>query len=151
WHLGLKRMLPAVIAPITGPDDSLESVQQIFAVKDKPRKPIMPAVETITGGAVRLFPAARGMGVAEGLGTALTAFELHGIPAWAALSANGLETYQPPSEVQRLVVFADNDGQKAAYALARRLALTGLSVQVEISPASGTDWLDVLNGRGDRA
>lgn len=41
------------------------------------------------------------------------------MPTWAALDAGGVDKFGPPADIQRLVVFGDNDehgvGQKAAY------------------------------------
>jgi putative DNA primase/helicase len=143
---------PAVVAPIVGPDGSLQSAHRIYDAEIKPRKKSLPPVNTIAGGAVRLFEPTDELGVAEGIETALAAHELLNVPMWAVLTANGVQSFQPPAGLLRLHVYADNDsnftGQAAAYALAHRLGREhrGLIVEVHIPPVADTDWLDVLNG-----
>ncbi len=151
WHAEARSSLPAVVAPILGPDGAIQSVQRIYLGDVTPRKKTMPAVDTIRGGAVRLFdPAVSILGVAEGIETAIATHELFGIATWADLSTTGIETFEPPAGLRRLVIFADNDinyaGQKAAYALASRLART-IEIEVKVPPGPDTDWLDVLNQR----
>ncbi len=113
-----------------------------------PRK-VMTPVETVTGGAIRLYPAAAQMGVAEGIETAIAAHMLTGLPVWAAANAHGVESFRPPVVCESLVVFGDCDasytGQAAAYVLAKRMARSGVACEVRIPPAG--DWNDVLLAR----
>jgi putative DNA primase/helicase len=143
---------PAIVAPIIGPDGSLQSAHRIYDADVDPRKKMLPPVDTVSGGAVRLFDPDEELGIAEGVETALAAHELFQVPTWAAWSAHGIETFEPPRGLLRLCVFADHDenfvGQAAAYVLARRIGRTRLSVEVHVPPEAGTDWLDVLNQGG---
>lgn len=144
---------PAVIAPITAPDGTVESVQRIYIADVTPRKKNLPPVRTIIGAAVRLIEPTNELALTEGIETGLAVYEMHGIPTWAALSEIGLQAFVPPIGIKRLHVFADNDsnavGQAAAYALAKRLIRDGLAVEVHVPPTADTDWLDVLT-RGTR-
>ena len=61
------------------------------------------------------------------------------------MSAQGIESFEPPGGVREVIVFADNDtnfaGQAAAYRAAHRLKLKGFEVEVCIPQEPG-DWLD---------
>jgi putative DNA primase/helicase len=100
------------------------------------------------GGAIRLARGGASLGIAEGVETALSAEMLFGIPVWSAINTSILTKWAPPSGVEEITVFADNDlnyaGQSKAYALANRLSLKGFKVSVRVPPEPGQDWNDVL-------
>jgi putative DNA primase/helicase len=139
---------PAIVAPILGPDGTLQSAHRIYDADVDPRKKSLPPITTINGGAVRLYEPDEELGIAEGIETALAVHELFRVPVWAALTANGIKSFVPPRGPLRLHVFADNDsnyvGQAAAYELAHRLNREGLTVEVHVPPIADTDWLDTL-------
>ena len=108
---------PAMVAPVHGPDGTLQSVHRTYLAEVPTRKKLMPAVDTVRGAAIRLFAVVDVMGVAEGIETAIAATELFEMPTWAAISASGIETFEPPPGIKRIHIFGDNDlnfvGQKA--------------------------------------
>jgi putative DNA primase/helicase len=146
---------PAVVAPIVGPDLTLQSAARIYTNTElKSRKKPMPPIATISGAAVRLFDADEELGIGEGIETCLAAHELFGVPVWAVLSAGGIKTFVPPPGLRRLMIFSDNDagktfaGQLAAFHLANQIcARKGkrIDIEVHVPPVAGWDWNDALN------
>lgn len=84
--------------------------------------------------------------VSEGIETALAASAMFGLPAAAALSANGMAAFQWPPECTALYIAADGDGVgiKAAHDLAVRAVKAGIKAEIWAAP-EGKDALDVWN------
>lgn len=119
-----------------------------------PRKILTPA-GTVNGAAIRLYPAGNLVGVAEGIESAIAAHEQFNVPVWSVINANGLKTFKPPEGLEIVLIFSDNDknycGQAAAYALANKLILEGFHPDIYIPSRPGTDWLDELLTKKERA
>ena len=153
------RNFPAMVAPITSPKGIHQTLHLTYldaghkAPVSHPKK-ILPALGPLTGGAIRLAPAAERMGIAEGIETALAASVIFKMPVWAAYSADMLKAWQWPDQVRELLIFSDNDlshaGQAAAFRLAQRASSKGLAVSVEL-PENIGDWADVLYHRQMRS
>lgn len=145
---GVKR--PAMIALVRDAEGKPANIHRTFlglsgkADMDNPRA-MMPG-SVSEGSAVRLFPVAERLGIAEGIETAYAAAKRFGLPVWSAIDAGKLAKWQPPAGCKSVVVFGDNDrsftGQAAAFTLANRLAVKGFVVSVQIPEQAGTDWAD---------
>lgn len=141
---------PAMLALVAGPDARPATLHKTYLTPDGYKAPVakprMFAPAGIPDGSAVRLAAHRGViGIAEGIETAFAAMALFGVPCWAALNAGGLEKFQPPADVEHLMIYGDNDenqvGQRAAWALAARLKI---KVDVRIPDAVDTDWNDVL-------
>jgi putative DNA primase/helicase len=110
-------------------------------------KKMLPPTENMHGSAIRLTDVYPLIGLAEGIETALAVMEIYKMPCWAASSASMMETFQPPEGVTGVLIYADNDanftGQRAAYALANRLAIQGYTTGVFI-PNDVGDFADTM-------
>lgn len=145
---------PAMLATITAPDGRAVSLHRTY-LQEARKAPVATPKKLmqglpLSGAAIRLTAVSDVLGIAEGIETALAAFELFEVPVWSCVSAQGIESFEPPEGVREVIIFADNDpnfaGQKAAFAAAHRLKLKGFGVEVIVPPEHG-DWLDVLNRR----
>jgi putative DNA primase/helicase len=107
----------------------------------------------IAGGAVRLARAneQQQLVIAEGVETAASVMLATGLPAWAALSASGIERLLlPPLPLAATVIIAaDHDrsgvGLRAARVAAKRWMAEGRRVRIAMPSAAGSDFNDLLN------
>ncbi len=147
---------PAMVAPVMRDGQLL--TWHCTWLKDGAKAPVTPARKVmpgppLAGASVPLFEPAELMGVGEGIETCLAAHQVFGdIPVWAALNTALMKTWEPPPIARSISIFADNDphfaGHAAAFALAHRLSMRGLSASVEFPEKHG-DWNDfLLDARG---
>lgn len=159
---GLVGNFPAMLAAVTSSGGDLVAIHRNYLTGDG-HKAFVPTVKKLTatagplaGASIKIgAPAPRpdgrlGLGVAEGIETAIAASMLAGIPVWPCVSAHGLEAFDPPPGLHHLYVMGDRDdsgtGQKAAAILAHRTAAAGLVARVLLPDAVG-DWNDELVSR----
>lgn len=135
WGVGMEKPMTAMIAPLLDKGGAMAGVHKTFL--DRGRKANIEAPKqisklpgTINGSAIRLYPSARVLGIAEGIETAIAASLLYGLPVWAAVSSTGMTTVELPNEVESVMIFADNDqaGFDAAGCLTTRLLREGREV-----------------------
>ena len=146
-----RQIFPAMAAIFHSADGRPLSLHVTYLTPDGRKAPvevvrkIMPPVEPLGGSAIRLFPIAEHIGIAEGIETALAVHRDFGIPCLAAANAGLLEKFVVPEGVKAVSIFGDNDsnytGQKAAYTLANRLQRTH-QVNVHVPGAADTDFAD---------
>lgn len=118
---------PAMVSLIRDANGDPASIHRTYLdTKIGKQKKIMPTVNSISGGYVRLMRPDEQLGLAEGIETALSFTMATGVPAWACISAHNLEHFDSvPEHVRQVFVVADNDesfvGQAAAFACAKRM------------------------------
>lgn len=155
YNSDTRTKMPAMISLVRNGAGRGVSIHRTYLDGDKkadvasPKK-MMPATEPLAGSAIRLFPVGSGgkLGVAEGIETAISAYQLSDIPTWSVISTSLMESFVPPPEVKIIVIFSDNDanfsGQKAAYRLANKLYSSPHNRIVDVQIPDLEDWNDML-------
>lgn len=178
WHTNdddqreLVGKFPTLIAMFRAPDGRPVTLHRVYVATDGSDKaPVpgtakksmsVPSDRTMTGGAVRIDPNPRRvLVIAEGLETALAVRAMTGLPTWAVLTANLLESVAVPEQVEVVIIFTDRDrsgaGQRYAAEAVQRVNASGRSAISYEPPfaipdgAKGVDWADVLEVYGWRA
>lgn len=138
---------PALVSAISDAQGALQGVQVTLlsthgtakAAVATPRR----VIGKLMGGTVRLAEAQDELAIGEGVETMLTASDVFGVPAWAALSAGNLARLIISHPLRRLIIAADNDeaGMRAAQSLRARMTGSTL-VEIEAAPAGFNDWND---------
>ncbi len=154
-----KRGFPGMVAIVRDTGGAQVALHRTYLDAATPAKAdVSPARKTLGpfgGGAVRLAEPQDGLiALTEGIETALAAMTAcPDLPAWATLSASGMESIALPPGITQVLVFADHDdaGRRAAEAAAAKLAMEGRQVSIALPPRKGDDFNDLLLRDGPEA
>jgi hypothetical protein len=91
-------------------------------------------------------PPARTIGLCEGFETAAAYMSLTGIQAWATMGAKRFHQLTIPSDVETLILLADNDteGRRARDRAWEAYKRPGLTIETEWPPGGMNDWAQLL-------
>jgi putative DNA primase/helicase len=143
---------PALVAEITDANGALQGVQVTLLSSHGTAKAAVPTprrvIGKLAGGVVRLAQPHDELAIGEGVETMLSASDVFGLPAWAALSADNLGRVAIARSLRRLVIAADNDaaGLRGAEDLRARMHHLAL-VEIEQAPPGFNDWNDWAQAR----
>ena len=147
---GRTRFLPAMIAAVSL-DEGPVAIHRTFLSQDRHRKADFDkpkrALGSLGEAAVRLFARADAkLGLAEGIESAMSAYALTGIPAWATLGNERFGLVSIPDSVTELHLFVDYDdgGDLAVERSLSAYARKGRTIHVRTPFVRGTDWNDEL-------
>jgi phage/plasmid primase-like uncharacterized protein len=156
-HTPSGERFPVMLAAVTGPDGhNVVAVHRTFLKPDGSGKadvtPAKMSLGPLKGNAVHLGVPDDTLLVAEGIETALSVQQVYGVPAWAALSATGMQNLVLPERVKLVIICADNDGHgvgnRAAEHAAKNWAGEGRAVKITTPPQVDMDFNDVLMAKG---
>jgi hypothetical protein len=147
YHGPSKRHFPALVARIDGASEfaihrTYLSPNGFCKARVNPEKMMLGPAQ---GGAVLLGAVDNTIMIGEGIETCLSAYQVTGLPAFAALSTSGMRGLVLPKCVSDVTILADNDpaGEAAAYDCARRYEMPGRRVRI-VRPPFGSDFNDLL-------
>jgi hypothetical protein len=157
WHDNSQTKHPAMIAKVRMWDsDELIAIHRTYLKPDGSGKADVAqnkmTLGPYQGGAAHITPAGETLAIAEGVETALSVYQLAGMPTWCALSAPGMKALiLPPLPLAREVfIFPDHDpvGLAACESAADRWYWEGRRVRILPPSKWGSDFNDVLQGKG---
>jgi len=113
-----------------------------------PRQKLLLPNHRKQGGVIRLVDdgeVTTGLGIAEGIETALSVIASGWSPVWCAIDAGNIAAFPVLDGVESLTVFSDQDaaGIKAALACQARWREAGKECAIAAPPIAGTDWNDL--------
>lgn len=147
----INKRIPAMIAIVRNSTGKAVTMHRTYLSESGKRagidisKKLMVGLQKLNGCAIRLFKHDKTLGIAEGIETAISAYMISGVPTWSAISANIMESFEPPEEIENIIIFSDNDtnfkGQASAYKLANRLSN---KFKVDVKIPKNNDWNEEL-------
>jgi len=159
WCAEVKRDVPAMLGVVLSQEGQGSTLHRTYLDKEtvgkanlNKAKKVMPISSKLqgntAGSAIRLFePIDGAIGIAEGIETAIACYDRFCIPTWAAYSASMLQSFEPPTGIEKVYIFGDNDenytGQKAAYNLANKLVTRNKIDAYVYIPDYVGDFLDI--------
>ncbi|MDE9447740.1 toprim domain-containing protein [Xenorhabdus bovienii] len=105
--------------------------------------------------AIRMFPVASTLGIAEGIETALSCKQVYGVNTWSTMNSGHMEKFLTPRGVKHLIIFTDMDWSATGHAAAMKCAHKNLLANNDLDKVSVRwpdfgDFNDLLQN-GDQA